>query len=367
MGATKNFACQTILDKIKQLEQEVRETPYHKGTEHHVGLLKAKIARLKRELEGREGKMAGGGGIGYAIKKHGDASCALVGPPSAGKSTLLNVLTGARSKTGHYDFTTLAVVPGIMEYRGARIQIFDLPGLVEGASEGRGDGKRVISAIRGSDLVILMTDVDRLDWFEKIRYELYRAGIRLNQRLPRVEIKKTNRGGIRIIDPFNHFRRETVVGIAQEFGIKNAEVIFQEPVRSIDQLIDVFSGNRIYLPAIEVISQVDREPAFKDKNRILVSAKKKIGLKQLKEAIWQALGLIRIYLKRSRSAEPDFIHPLILRKGAVVVDAIKKISSELLNQVNEVLIWGPGAKFPAQPVPFSFPLRDETILYFIKK
>jgi len=367
MGTPKDVIRNIILGKIEQLEKEIRETPYHKGTEHHIGLLKAKIARMRRELGEREERAAGGGSVGYAIRKHGDASCALVGPPSAGKSTLLNILTDAQSKTGHYDFTTLTVVPGIMEYKGARIQIFDLPGLIEGAAEGKGDGKKVISAIRGSDLIILMTDVDRLDWFEKINQELYRAGIRLNQQPPKVEIKRTSRGGIRIIDPFNCFQKETVIGAAQEFGIKNAEIIFQEPIRSIDQLIDAFSGNRIYLPAIEVVSQIDRKPDFKDKNRVLISAKKKIGLDQLKEAIWQGLGLIRVYLKRSKLAEPDFTRPLILRKGATVAGAIEKISSELLDQVSEVLIWGPGAKFPGQPVPLSFPLRDETILYFVKK
>lgn len=366
MGTPKDVVRKIILSKIKQLEKEIRETPYHKGTERHIGLLKAKIARMRQKLGEREERASAGGGGGYAIKKQGDASCALVGPPSAGKSTLLNALTDAQSKTGSYDFTTLGVVPGIMKYQGAKIQIFDLPGLIEGAAEGKGDGKKVISTIRSSDLVILMSDVDRLAWFEKIREELYRAGIRLNQSPPKVEIKKTNRGNIKIIDPFNCFQRETVIGIAQEFGIKNAEIIFQEPVRTIDQLIDVFSGNRVYLPAIEIISQIDRRPDFKDEKKILISAKEKIGINQLKEVIWQRLGLIRVYLKRSRLAEPDFSQPLILRNGATVVEAIEKISSELVNQVKEVLIWGPGAKFPGQSVPFSCMLQDETILYFIK-
>lgn len=368
MGTQKDIVRKIIIKKIEALEKEIRETPYHKGTEHHIGLLKAKVARMRSQLGEREEKFVGsGGGVGYAVGKQGDASCALVGPPSAGKSTLLNVLAGSHSKTGDYDFTTLTVVPGMMTYKGAKIQIFDLPGLIEGASEGRGGGKKVLSAIRNSDLIILMTDVDRPEWIEKARAELYQAGIRLNQESPKIEVKKTNRGGIRIVDPFGSFRRETVLAVVEEFGFKNAEIVFRERLDRIDQLVDFFSGNRVYLPAIEAVNKIDERPELKFGSRILISAQKEIGIEQLKEAIWQKLGLMRIYLKRKKTAKPDFEQPLILKRGATVADAVGNIYSGLTTQVSGVLIWGPGAKFPGQLVPLSFPLQDEMVLYFVKK
>ena len=75
-----------------------------------------------------------------------------------GKSTLLNRLTGAESEVGAYDFTTIDVVPGIMEYNSAKIQILDLPGLIRDASKGKGRGREVLSVVRSADLILFVLD-----------------------------------------------------------------------------------------------------------------------------------------------------------------------------------------------------------------
>jgi len=117
----------SIEEKIRELQEEIRRTKYNKATQHHIGRLKAKIARLREEAEARS-RAKSGGGSGYAVRKSGDATVVLVGFPSVGKSTILNKLTNASSEVGAYDFTTLDVVPGVMEHRGASIQILDVPG-----------------------------------------------------------------------------------------------------------------------------------------------------------------------------------------------------------------------------------------------
>lgn len=175
-----------INEQILSIEKEIRETPYHKGTEHHIGILRARIARLKDKQIDAESRKGGGGGGGYSVKKQGDATIVLVGPPSAGKSTLINRLTNAQSKVAPYAFTTVSVIPGMMVYKNARIQILDVPGLIQGAEEGKGRGREVLSVVRGADLLVIISDAKRLSAFDTITAALERNGIRINKEKPKV-------------------------------------------------------------------------------------------------------------------------------------------------------------------------------------
>ena len=97
----------------------MKRTQKNKATEGHLGLLKAKLAKLKREvIEGPKGG-GGGKGEGFDVKSTGDARVGLVGFPSVGKSTLLNKLTGKFSEAADYEFTTLTCIPGTYNYKGS--------------------------------------------------------------------------------------------------------------------------------------------------------------------------------------------------------------------------------------------------------
>ena len=118
--------------------------------------LKAKLAKYKRELLIGDSKGGGGGaGEGFDVKSTGDARVGLVGFPSVGKSTLLTSLTGIFSEAASYEFTTLTCIPGMIYHRGARIQLLDLPGIIEGAKDGKGRGRQVISTARTCNLIII--------------------------------------------------------------------------------------------------------------------------------------------------------------------------------------------------------------------
>lgn len=122
-------------------------TQKNKATMGHIGLLKARLAKLRRELIEPKGGGGGGGGEGFDVAKTGDARVGFVGFPSVGKSTLLTNLAGVYSEVAAYEFTTLTTVPGVIRYKGAKIQLLDLPGIIEGAKDGKGRGKQVILQI----------------------------------------------------------------------------------------------------------------------------------------------------------------------------------------------------------------------------
>jgi ribosome-interacting GTPase 1 len=120
----------------------------------------AKLAKLRRELlEPSSGAGGGGRGDGFDVTKVGDARVGMVGFPSVGKSTLLTKLTGTFSEVAAYEFTTLTCVPGVIRYRGAKIQLLDLPGIIEGAKDGKGRGRQVIATARTCNLIIIVLDV----------------------------------------------------------------------------------------------------------------------------------------------------------------------------------------------------------------
>src|SRR6056297_1138018 len=185
--------------KIKELEDRIANTKYNKKTQAAIGQYKAQIAKLKEKEEQRQGVGKGGGaGAGWEVRKTGDGTVILLGFPSAGKSTLLGALTDADSQVGSYAFTTLTCIPGVMEYRHAKIQILDVPGIVKGAASGRGRGKEVLASMRSADVCLVLLDATRPKEYDVIMKEIYDTHIRLNQKKPDVKIVKKGKDGISI-------------------------------------------------------------------------------------------------------------------------------------------------------------------------
>lgn len=355
-----------IQKRIAAIEKEMADTPYHKGTEHYIGLLRARLAKLKDTLinDQTRRRQGSGGSSGFALRKHGEATVVLVGFPSVGKSTLLNKLTNANSPTAEYAFTTVTVIPGMMKYKGASIQILDVPGLIEGAASGRGKGREVLSVVRGADLLLLLAAVGYEKDFEKIKNELYVNGVRLNQSRPKVIFKKSAYGGLRINSSVKQeLARETIEDICKEFRLVNAEVALRENV-SIDRLIDAFATNRVFVPAIDVVSKADLLNHRSKNDKIYISAEKDIGLDMLRSAIWDRLELQRVYLRKS-TGEVDRSNPMITHRGDKLSDILARIGPELAENKKQAKIWGPSAHFPGQTVSLSVPIQDEMEVMFV--
>jgi small GTP-binding protein len=135
-----------VEEKIRAIEDEMARTQYHKGTEHHFGKLKARLAHL-RKIAGQHRK----GSARFSVRKGGDATVILVGQGFVGKSSIFNRLTGANSKVGDHPFTTQKIIPGIMSYGGVQIQVLDTPALELGDAE-------ILSFAGIADLVVIVCD-----------------------------------------------------------------------------------------------------------------------------------------------------------------------------------------------------------------
>lgn len=354
----------SIIEKIEELEREIRETPYNKATQHHIGKLKAKIARLK------EAKSRKTNGKGFAIKKSGDATVGIVGFPSVGKSTLLNRLTGVESEIADYDFTTTTVIPGMMEYKGSKIQILDLPGIIEGASFGKGKGKEILSIIRNVDLLLLMVENQKSKKSKKLKImerELWNAGIRLNRSSPNVIIKKKDRGGINVITPLDlNLDMKTIDDIVRKNGIVNADIIIRENLDR-ERFIDALS-NRVYLPAILVVNKIDCNKTdlsysirkYENWEILPISAKKGIGIDELRKKIFEKLDFIRVYMKTSNKKEP-----LIVKNGSTIGEICSLIHSSLAKNFRYARICGPSAKFRGQRAGMDHKLKDGDVVTIV--
>jgi uncharacterized protein len=208
------------------------------------------------------------------VSRQGDKQFVLVGCPSAGKSSLLAKLSGMDIKIAAYEFTTLKPIPAIIRLNGAHIQIVDLPGLIEGAVEDAGGGKRLIGIVKNTDGIIFMVDLTK--------------------------------------------------------PIENAEKIFNELKKAEIQKSMIIVGNKIDAPG----SKQNAEKLKKkfNKNLVLTSIKTGEGLDQLKEKIWKECGLIRIYTDKSK--EPMIIREESTIENAILgihKNLLKEFKEALIN------------------------------------
>ena len=359
-------------EKIQAIEEEMKRTQINKHTEHHIGLLKAKLAKLRADQERSQGSRQGG--AGFELKKGGDCTAVLIGLPSVGKSTILNRLTNAKSKVAPYAFTTLTVVPGLLEYQGSRIQILDLPGIISGAATGSGRGKRVLSVAKNADLILLILDVFQPDQISVLRKELYEIGVRLNSQPPNVTINRSSHGGLGITTTCNltHLAESTVRGILNTYKINHGNVIIREDITD-DQLIDAVAGNRRYIPSITILNKIDLvSPKYVAEARrrigedlVPISADRNLNLDQLKEAIHDRLGVIKVYLK-PRNGSPDFREPLIVTAGSTISDVCKKIHRKFSGEAKYALVSGTSVRFSPQRVGMDHVVQDRDIVTIVK-
>jgi small GTP-binding protein len=232
-----------------------------------------------------------------AVRRQGAAQIALVGPPNAGKSSLLQALSDVQIRTGDYAFTTTRPVAAATRAGGVLVQLVEIPGLIDGAAEGRGGGLALLSVLRTADAMVLCHDLGqppaRLD---ALRDELQAAGIDLPALVAATKADEAEAGAA------DRLRRH------------------------------------VHPQAVVEVSVLDDA-----------------SLDALREAIWALTGLTRIWLRRAGRVEPD---PVALRPPVTVADVAHSIHHEVGSACRGARLWGGSARFEGQRVGPGHRLAD---------
>lgn len=243
----------------------------------------------------------------FDVKKEGDAQIIILGPPNIGKSSLLKKLSSIQIKVADYAFTTLKPIPTIVDFGGALVQIVEIPGLIEGANEGRGGGRAMLSAARNANYIVIMTSVDcPLESTEAV----YREIIKSN--LPHPKLVICNK------------------------------IDLAESEEKLSKLRILFSG----LPIIEVSTETGH------------------GIEGLKRSLWKNLNLIRVFLKNPLSGKSEG-RPIVVSTGSSVRDIVQGLPDRVRHSFRAAKIWGKSALFEGQVVGERHTLQDgdEVVLF----
>ncbi len=362
----------TIPEKIRALEKMYATVPKHKGTEKLRLQIKRKLSELRKELEKQQAQKKGGG-YSFSVRKEGAAQIVLVGFPNVGKSSLLTKLTNADVDIANYPFTTVEPIPGMMNHKDVQIQLVEVPGLVEGAALGKGMGTQLLSVIRNADAIAVVVDLsqDPLRQMEVLLREFERAGIKINKRKPKIEIKRMPSGGI-IINGQENIKGEIgeIMRMLREERIHSAEITVKEPV-TLEDFSDALDDSLVWRRAIIIANKGDAPgsrasyeklvEAYGDRFRIIpVSARIGANLEEVKDALYELAGIIRVFTK-SPGEEPAY-PPIPMKKGSTVLDVAKKVHKEFAKNFKYAKVWGKSVKFPGQRVGADHVLEDGDIV-----
>jgi len=362
----------TLEEKIEALKLMLSTVPKHKGTERLRYELKKNLAKQRRELQARALKKVSTQSE-FHVPKEGIAQVAIIGPPNAGKSLLLNKLTSSRARVAPYPFTTTLPNPGMLTYEDVQIQLVEMPPLVQDVSEGRWLGQRMLSMVRNADALAIVLDLgdQPLEHMAMICQELGRAKMRLNRKRPGIIVRRTGRGGLEIQGDISGEDLDYVRNLLLSRGYHNASVMFLEPVERSD-IPDALEDSLLYRKALVIANKGDlpgTEEAFERLKReypefpmIPVSAQTGDGLESIGKAVFDLLAVIRIYTKVP-GQKPE-TRPLVLDAGSTVRDVAENLHRRFVSDFRFARVWGSSVNFGGEMVGLNHVLRDRDVVEF---
>jgi ribosome-interacting GTPase 1 len=308
-------------EKIAALEALIGTVPKHKGTDKLRADLRRRLSQLRKDAIRRK---KGGRGDLYVVQKEGAAQIALVGFPNSGKSSLLASLTNAIPVIAEYPISTLTPLPGMMPFEDIQFQLVDLPPIGNEATDGWVSG-----ILRYADALLLVVDLTE---DPDVQAELL--------------IEQVERWNINIIP---------------EHPLPNP------PNSELQTLVGVFKKALIVANKRDLSSVENTFNRLKERYGhiypcISVSALKKENIEQLKRAIFELSGIIRVYSKPP-GKEPDLSRPFTIPTGSTILDLAESIHKDFFHGLKFARVWG-SAKFDGQRVEKNYVLKDRDIVEF---
>lgn len=275
-------------EKRAALEQMLATIPRHKGTEKLQADLKRRLARLRQEQDSAQKRH----GFSIRVEPEGAAQVVLLGPPNAGKSSLLAAVTRAAPAIGEFPFTTSLPQPGMMAVHDVQVQLVDLPPVTAEHMD-----SWLPDVVRGADAALLLADATSLrlpEDVEEVRERLAAVRIPLVGELPADA------------DP-----RET-------------------PVRTMLLVTKVERARPADLAVLEELYGTTFPV-------VAVSAHERTGLEAWRRRLWTWLGLVRVYARPpGKPVDPT---PFVLHGGATVMDLAEKIHREAASHLAFARVW----------------------------
>lgn len=309
-----------VREKLRLAQELLVMMPKHKGTDKLQAEMKAKISELKKQVEsGGEAKHGARQEKTFDhIEREGAAQIILIGPPNSGKSSILESLTHAKPLVADYPYTTREPMTGMMEFETVHLQLIDTPPISHEQFE-----NYLTNLIRLADIVALVADVtsgqmaDELNFIVKLLQD------------KRIILKSAQSKESQ--DPRNAYK-ETIVLAHKSFEDKS-------------------ESNRRFLDGLF--------PQFKIVETSILDDS---TLDVFKKAVFESLGVMRVYTKRI-GAEVEFKDPIILPIGGTVEEAATTLHKDFAAKLKFAKVWGAG-KFEGQKVHNEFVLSDKDVVEF---
>jgi ribosome-interacting GTPase 1 len=301
-------------EKLEALREMIALLPKHKGTEKMLADLRQRFSKLEKEAE-RAPRGGHRTDVGH-VRREGAGQWVLLGPPNAGKSSLLAALTHARPEVADYPFTTRVPLPGMMEFEDIQVQLVDAPAVAAGRTE-----PYMTNLVHNADGVLLVLDVTADDVEESARLFL--------ELLERARVWPRSRPLPPDPPPF----------------------LLPKPVLVIGNKSDLDDGT---------FAALAREAIRADLPFLPVSAERGDGLEPLREILFRELKRIRVYAKEP-GYKPDLKRPFVLPERATVHDLAMHVHKEIAERLKYARLWG-HARFDGQQVDRHHVLADKDVV-----